>query len=46
LITIHNLHFYLDLTKRVRRAIEDGTFADLRAQFVANYKIRGPAPDQ
>ena len=40
LITIHNLHFYLDLMSRARRAIEDGTFADLRAQFVAEYKAR------
>lgn len=41
LITIHNLHFYLNLMKRVRGAIEDGTFANLRAQFAANYKSRG-----
>jgi queuine tRNA-ribosyltransferase len=46
LITIHNLHFYLDLMDRARRAIEDGTFGDLSAQFVANYKTRGPSPDQ
>ena len=45
LITIHNLHFYLDLMRRARRAIEDGTFADLRAQFVAGYKTRGEMPD-
>jgi queuine tRNA-ribosyltransferase len=46
LLTLHNLHFYLDLTSRARRAVEDGTFAALRAQFVANYKTRGPSPDQ
>ena len=46
LITIHNLHFYLDLMNRARRAIEDGTFADLRAQFVAGYKTRGAPLDQ
>jgi queuine tRNA-ribosyltransferase len=40
LITIHNLHFYLDLMRRARSAIEDGTFAQLRAQFVTGYKIR------
>jgi queuine tRNA-ribosyltransferase len=44
LITIHNLHFYLDLMKRVRRSIEDGTFTELRAQFVAGYKTRGETP--
>ncbi len=46
LITMHNLHFYLDLMSRARRAIEDGTFADLRAQFVADYETRGATPDQ
>jgi queuine tRNA-ribosyltransferase len=40
LLTMHNLHFYLDLMNRARRAIEDGTFAQLRAQFVAGYKVR------
>ncbi len=40
LITIHNLHFYLDLMSRARRAIEDGTFAVFRSQFVSNYKVR------
>jgi queuine tRNA-ribosyltransferase len=40
LITIHNLHFYLDLMSRTRSAIEDGTFAEFRAQFVARYQIR------
>ena len=46
LITLHNLHFYLDLMERARRAIEDGTFTDLRAKFVAGYKTRGETPDQ
>ena len=46
LITIHNLHFYLDLMSRARRAIEDGTLANLRAQFVAEYKTRGVSLDQ
>ena len=40
LITIHNLHFYLDLMSRTRNAIEDGTFAEFRAQFVAGYQNR------
>ena len=29
LATEHNLHFYLDLMRRVRAAIEAGTFAEL-----------------
>jgi queuine tRNA-ribosyltransferase len=40
LLTLHNLHFYLDLMSRVRRAIEDGSFADFRARFVGGYETR------
>lgn len=44
LITLHNLHFYLDLLRRARAAILDGTFAEFRARFVAGYRPRpGPA---
>jgi queuine tRNA-ribosyltransferase len=45
LITIHNLHFYLDLMCRARRAIEDGGFADFRARFVAGYETRNGLQD-
>ncbi len=38
LITIHNLHFYLDLMRRVRRAIEEKTFPAFRRTFVAGYQ--------
>ena len=37
LITIHNLHFYLNLMQRIRDAIELGTFAQFRENFVAGY---------
>jgi queuine tRNA-ribosyltransferase len=40
LLSIHNLHFYLDLMKRARRAIEDGTFSTFRTQFVSGYRTR------
>jgi queuine tRNA-ribosyltransferase len=40
LLSIHNLHFYLDLMSRARRAIEDGSFVAFRAQFISNYKVR------
>jgi queuine tRNA-ribosyltransferase len=40
LLSIHNLHFYLDLMNRGRRAIEDGNFSTFRAQFVAGYQTR------
>jgi queuine tRNA-ribosyltransferase len=45
LITVHNLHFYLDLMTRARRAIEDGSFADFRSRFVAGYRTRDGVPD-
>ena len=38
LITLHNLHFYLGLMRRVRAALEAGTFGDFRRNFVAGYK--------
>ena len=40
LITLHNLHFYLDLMKRSRAEIENGTFDEFRKRFVSNYKTR------
>src|SRR5205085_2927218 len=40
LITLHNLHFYLELMNKARGAIEEGTFAQLRKSFVAGYKAR------
>ena len=38
LITLHNLHFYLGLMARARAAIEAGTFAQFRRDFVGGYK--------
>jgi queuine tRNA-ribosyltransferase len=40
LITLHNLHFYLDLMKQARAGIEAGTFDEFRKDFVSNYKTR------
>lgn len=40
LITLHNLHFYLELMRRARRAIAGGTFAAFRRNFVAGYHTR------
>jgi len=40
LLSLHNLHFYLDLMKRARAAIEDGSFSEFRRQFVAGYQTR------
>jgi queuine tRNA-ribosyltransferase len=40
LLSIHNLHFYLELMKRARRAIEEGRFSEFRARFVGGYRSR------
>ncbi len=40
LISLHNLHFYLSLASRARQAIEQGCFADLRAEVVSRYQPR------
>jgi queuine tRNA-ribosyltransferase len=40
LISLHNLHFYLDLMRQARATIENGSFDQFRKGFVANYKTR------
>ena len=40
LITLHNLHFYLNLMNRAQSEIERGTFERFRKLFVAEYKTR------
>jgi queuine tRNA-ribosyltransferase len=44
LITLHNLHFYLELMRQTREAIAAGTFDEMRKAFVANYKTRSLEP--
>jgi queuine tRNA-ribosyltransferase len=40
LITLHNLHFYIDLMRQARAALESGKFAELRAKVVGSYRTR------
>ncbi len=40
LITLHNLHFYLDLMRRTREQIENQKFDEFRKSFVSKYKTR------
>jgi queuine tRNA-ribosyltransferase len=40
LITLHNLHFYLNLMNRSRTEIQQGTLDQFRKAFVAEYKTR------
>lgn len=41
LISLHNLHFYLNLLRTARQAILDGSFAAFRREFVGGYRVRG-----
>ena len=45
LISIHNLHFYLNLTRQARAAILAGVFEDFRREFVSGYQVRGETQD-
>ncbi len=40
LITLHNLHFYLELMKRARSEIAAGRFDEFRHAFVSGYRNR------
>ena len=40
LVTLHNLHFYLNLMNQARTEIENGTFDQFRKAFVAEYETR------
>jgi queuine tRNA-ribosyltransferase len=43
LISLHNLHFYLDLMTRARAAIAAGAFGDFKRETTARY-TRNPTP--
>ena len=38
LATLHNLHFMLEIMRRIRQAILAGTFATYKTQFLADYQ--------
>ena len=46
LITLHNLHSYLNLMSQARTKIENGTFDQFRKAFVAEYKTRDAIPGE
>jgi queuine tRNA-ribosyltransferase len=39
LITLHNLHFYLDLMRQARERIENQAFDEFRRRFVSEYQV-------
>jgi len=45
LITIHNLHFYLELMGQARGKIDNDTFDEFRREFVTNYQTREVDPE-
>ena len=45
LVSLHNLHFYLNLMARVRAELEAGTFQAFRESFVPGYKVRAAASE-
>jgi queuine tRNA-ribosyltransferase len=45
LVSLHNLHFYLNLAKKAREAIEGGYFQEFRTEMVAKYKPHGEVED-
>ena len=40
--TLHNLHFYLDTMRRIRKAIEFGTFEEFRREYLRTFSRRPP----
>jgi queuine tRNA-ribosyltransferase len=38
--TLHNLHFYLDTMRAIRKAIEFGTFETFKREFLETYSRR------
>jgi queuine tRNA-ribosyltransferase len=41
--TLHNLHFYLDTMRKIREAIEFGTFEEFKTRFLTSYSRRPAA---
>ena len=37
LVSLHNLHFYLELMRDIRKALDDGSFGSFRAHFLSTY---------
>ncbi len=44
LASIHNLHFYQGLMRRIRDSIEGGTFTAMKREFLARYKRQDDVP--
>jgi queuine tRNA-ribosyltransferase len=40
--TVHNLYFYLDTMRRIRKAIELGIFENFKREFLETYRAANP----
>ena len=40
LLSFHNLHFYLNLTRNARKAIEEGRFVEYKNDFIERYNAK------
>ncbi len=38
LVSLHNIHFYLELMRKVRRAIQEDRFGEFKKEFLNNYR--------
>lgn len=44
LLSFHNLHFYLSLTRNAREAIINGTYAEFKKSFIQRYTANQTQP--
>jgi tRNA-guanine family transglycosylase len=44
LATIHNERFIVRLVDQMRASIADGSFSELKAQFLSRYTYKNPSP--
>ena len=40
--SIHNLHFLLEMMRQIRQSILDGSFIDVKEEFLASYRVVDP----
>ena len=45
LLSIHNLHFLLDFTKKIREAIEQDAFGEFRKEFWDHWEEKEKRPE-
>lgn len=40
LATLHNIHFYLELTRNIRKSLEENNFSEFKKEFLARFKTK------